>query len=102
VTVPRGLLTPIADAVERAGGDIHDAETLTQTWVRLAADRSGRVTRMRAEAVAVRCCCVDDGLPADNGRCGRCWGSFRTYSTPNPTPKGGLDEHQPQSCPCRG
>lgn len=49
MTLPRSLIVAVARAVGREGGDLDDVEDLLQTWERLAADKHGRLDRLRAE-----------------------------------------------------
>ncbi len=49
MTLPRELLVAIASAVEAQGGDLADVEDLVSVWERLAADRGGRIDRLRLE-----------------------------------------------------
>lgn len=71
---PRSVLIAIGKAVQRAGGDITDADDLVGVWKRLEADQRGRVDRMRFDAANTRCSCADGGWDAVGGRCDRCFG----------------------------
>jgi hypothetical protein len=54
MTLPREVLIAIGRAVEKQGGTLEDAEDLIEVWERLAADKYGRVDRLRAEAASLR------------------------------------------------
>jgi len=74
MTLPISLLRTIGNAVERAGGDLQDAEALVDVWERLDADLDRRALRIKFEASRVHCCCRTPAEPAPDGRCSRCWG----------------------------
>jgi hypothetical protein len=77
MTLPRDMLIAIGRAVHQAGGQMTDVDDLVAVWQRLAADRTGRVDRMRAEASDVDCGCADGGEARPDGRCNRCYGRVR-------------------------
>lgn len=74
MTLPSSLITAIARAVEREGGDLDDVRDLLEVWERLAADQHGRLDRLRYEAANPPCSCADGGKVATNKRCERCHG----------------------------
>jgi hypothetical protein len=74
MSAPREILEAIGRAVEAQGGDLDDARHLLAEWERLAADRHGRLDRLRHEAAHPACACTDGGAPDDGGRCKRCHG----------------------------
>jgi hypothetical protein len=49
MTLPRSLITAVAEAAERQGGDLDDVRDLLDVWERLAADPHGRLDRLRGE-----------------------------------------------------
>jgi hypothetical protein len=51
-----------------------DVRDLLQVWERLAADKHGRLDRLRHEAANPRCHCADGGTHGGGGRCERCYG----------------------------
>ena len=77
MTLPIAVIRAIALAVEREGGDIDHVDDLVDVWGRLAAERCGRVERIRYEAAHRPCACVDDGVDEGHGGCGRCYGLLR-------------------------
>jgi hypothetical protein len=74
MTIPRSLLIAIAEAVERAGGDMSDVRDLVAVWRRLYADRHGHTSRLAYEGANPRCSCADGGEPDGEDRCERCHG----------------------------
>ena len=64
----------IALAVARAGGDVDDARDLAAAWERMERDWEPRVDRIRYEAARPRCCCADEPVLGEDGRCSRCYG----------------------------
>jgi hypothetical protein len=54
MSLPDEVIIAIANAVERQGGDMDDVDDLVGVWERLAADKGGRVDRLRAEAASRR------------------------------------------------
>jgi hypothetical protein len=53
MNLPEDVILAISHAVERQGGTLEDAEDLARVWERLAADKHGRVDRLRAEAASL-------------------------------------------------
>lgn len=74
MTLPRSLVAAAARAVEAEGGDMDDVQDLVEVWERLAADKHGRVARLRYEAANPRCRCADGGDREHGPSCGRCQG----------------------------
>jgi hypothetical protein len=74
------IIVAIGEAVEAQNGTLADALDLAQTWERLAADKRGRVDRLRYDAAHPRCSCADGGA-SDDGRCERCAGLIRREAT---------------------
>lgn len=77
MSLPPKVLSAIGRAVEAQGGDLEDALDLAAVWERLAADRHGRLARLRYDAANPRCSCADSGVPDPEGRCERCHGTTR-------------------------
>jgi hypothetical protein len=73
MTLSACLLSAIAKAVERQGGDYSDVQDLVAAWERLHSDQRGRSDRLRYEAANPSCICPDGGTESEDGRCGRCW-----------------------------
>ncbi len=74
MTLPDSLLRAIVNAVQRAGGDLHDAHDLAEVWERLDADLDRRIARMRFEAEHAPCCCETPAEPGADGRLSRRYG----------------------------
>jgi hypothetical protein len=68
-----------------------DARSLTEVWWRLERQLGPRADRMRAQAQAVQCCCVNGpgGWPVEpeDGNCPRCQGGW-----PDDRPKTSTEE----------
>jgi hypothetical protein len=71
--LPEGVIVAVARAVEAAGGDMDDVDDLLAVWQRQAADKRGKVERMRYEAANPRCSCADGGVANGGDRCERCY-----------------------------
>jgi hypothetical protein len=74
VTLPEHHLRAIARAVQRAGGDLEDAEDLADAWERMECTWGPRVDRTRYEAATARCVCGVFVEVGPSGRCKRCQG----------------------------
>jgi hypothetical protein len=74
MTLPEHRLRAIARAVQRAGGDLHDAEDLADVWERMERVWGPRVDLMRRVASRPRCCCGIFVEVGPDGRCERCQG----------------------------
>ena len=74
VRPPLSVVLAIARAVDRAGGDLEDAEDLVQTWERVQVCSELRADAMRREARTRECCCANRPEPGRDGRCPVCFG----------------------------
>jgi len=83
---PKPILVAIAQAVERAGGDITDVEDLVAVWERLNADKRGRTARLAHDVATQPCTCTDGGQPDPHNRCQHCHGHTQPTQPQKPAP----------------